>query len=545
MRVYLVLVILAVSIAFLLYRRVRHDLVGVATALTLVAIGSVTPGQLLNDLASPAVVVLASSMILAGILADSGIMDLVGHRLASAPGGELVVLLALLTLATLVSGFVSDVAIMLTMMPAIYSLAQRLRRPAYRYLLPLAYASILGGRYTMIGSSSNVVLESLWIQHFRAQLPILAPLRVGLIEALAATAVVALAAPLLLRVPKGEVKTSLEALSRVEAIIEVRIPEGSGLAGKTVRELEEALGVRAVLGPLARRRRLREGEVIPVRVAVDSLPVLLSSKDIETKLTKGPFYELLATPDSMASGLTVYEINARLRDVKVVGIATTQRFRGLSRHVVRPGDVLLVEGEEEAVAAAAQAFRLVPLGSRLKGLDRSLARSAFLGLAVAVGASLAGVNVAMAFMAGALVALLMSPQVLRRAHTFIELPTLIFVGTYLTMGQALVSSGLSSMLPSSLSSPLALFALSVVLSNLVGYVAAAILVGPLAISSAHPLQAVLAVAMGTSTPVLTPFSHPNNLLAYSAAGYSPKEYAKLGAVALAVVTVVTLVMLGR
>ena len=85
------LAVLGASLALLLSRRVRHDIVGVAIALALVALGVVAPGQLLGDLASPAVVVLASSMILAGLLAESGLMDVAGDRVArgrAARGGR-------------------------------------------------------------------------------------------------------------------------------------------------------------------------------------------------------------------------------------------------------------------------------------------------------------------------------------------------------------------------------------------------------------------------------------------------------------------------
>jgi len=169
------LAVLAVSLWLLMSRRLRHDLVGVLSALVLVATGVVTPLALLQDLSSTAVIVLASAMILAGVLSESGFLDLVGDRLAMAIGNEYASALVVMLLTALLSGFVSDVALVLMFMPLIYSLASRFRKPASRYLLALSYAAILGGRYTMIGTASNVVLESLWIQRFGRTLDILRP----------------------------------------------------------------------------------------------------------------------------------------------------------------------------------------------------------------------------------------------------------------------------------------------------------------------------------------------------------------------------------
>ena len=541
------LAVLAVSLWLLMSRRLRHDLVGVLSALVLVATGVVTPLALLQDLSSTAVIVLASAMILAGVLSESGFLDLVGDRLAMAIGNEYASALVVMLLTALLSGFVSDVALVLMFMPLIYSLASRFRKPASRYLLALSYAAIVGGRYTMIGTSSNVVLESLWIQRFGRTLDIFAPTALGLEEALLGALVAALAVPLLVKSSRGA-QPKLEELGPRSYLIEAEVPSGSPLVGMTVKELRKKLGVRVrrvrrtgrAIISRGGSRVLGEGMTLLLQVPKDKVPMLLSEKGLKTPLTGKPLYELLVPSGSPLVNNTVNEVNMKLSGVTVVGVSTTRSVVKLSSYPLAPGDALLVEGEEEKVARAASAYGLMPVRGRpIKGLNPRLAVAAVSGLGLAVGASLAGLNMALSFLAGAAVAVALAPAALRRAYTYIEWPTIVFVGTYVAVGQALVLSGLSSYLTPLSSSPFLLFLTSLVLANLAGNVASAALLGPLAVSSPHPITSVLAVAMGASSTFLTPFSHPANLIAYSAGGYEPRDFAIAGTVVVILIGLLT------
>lgn len=546
-KAYEALAVLAFSVALLVSRRLRHDIVGVLTALALVALRLVSPSQALSNLSSVAVIVLASAMIIAGVVADSGVLDVIGDRIASRVRGGLLVIVIVLLISLLSSGFVSDVALTLMFMPLVYSVASRMKRPASRYLMLLSYAAILGGRYTIIGTSSNIVLEGLWTQRFGRPLGVFSTLPVGLAAALAGLGVAVALVPLLV---KGSVKgaPSLEAVGRHEILIEASVEEGSDLAGLTIRQAEEKLGARIRLlrgrFSIYSRHTIRAGDRLILSVERDRLPVIMSAKGLRTELGQGPFYELLVTGDSAVVGDTVYEVNMRLRDVRVVGVSTRNSLRSIRSYALSPGDIVLVEGEEKAVAQAAEAFRLTPLTTTpVRSLNVRAAASGLLGLSVALAASAAGLNMALSFLAGALLSVLPHPGSLRRVYLYVDWPAIVFVGTYLSMGEALVSSGLGSAMSFLASSPLLLMLAGVVLANLVGNVASAIILGPLAISSPHPLTAVIALSMAASSTFITPFSHPANLVVYSAGGYTPRDFAKAGVPVAATVIVVTALML--
>jgi len=240
-KAYEALALLAFSATLLISRRLRHDVVGVITALALVALGLVSPLQALSNLSSVAVVVLASAIIIAGVVADSGVLDVLGDRIASRVTSGLLVIVIVLLISLFSSGFVSDVALTFMFMPLIYSVASRVRRPASRYLMLLSYAAILGGRYTIIGTSSNIVLEGLWTQRFGRPLGIFSTLPVGLAAALAGLGVAIALVPLLVR---GSAKgtASLEMVGKHEILIEADVEEGSEVVGLNIRQAEEKLG---------------------------------------------------------------------------------------------------------------------------------------------------------------------------------------------------------------------------------------------------------------------------------------------------------------
>ena len=546
-KAYEALALLAFSAALLISRRLRHDVVGVITALALVALGLVSPLQALSNLSSVAVVVLASAMIIAGVVADSGVLDVLGDRIASRVTSGLLVIVIVLLISLFSSGFVSDVALTFMLMPLIYSVASRVRRPASRYLVLLSYAAILGGRYTIIGTSSNIVLEGLWTQRFGRPLGIFSTLPVGLAAALAGLGVAIALVPLLVR---GSAKgtASLEMVGKHEILIEADVEEGSEVVGLNIRQAEEKLGarIRLLRGALSiySRRTIRAGDKLILSVERDRLPVIMSVKGLRTGLGQGPFYELLVTGSSAVVGNTIYEVNMRLRDVKVVGVATGNSLKSIRSYALAPGDIVLVEGDEKAVAQAADAYRLTPLTTTpVKSLNVRAAASGLLGLSVALAASTAGLNMALSFLAGALLAVIPQPGSLRKVYSYVDWSAIVFIGTYLSMGEALISSGLGSAMSFMASSPLLLMLAGVVLANLVGNVASAIILGPLAISSPHPLTAVIALSMAVSSTFITPFSHPANLVVYSAGGYTPSDFAKAGVPVVLTVIVVTALML--
>ncbi|MEM1571525.1 SLC13 family permease [Pyrobaculum sp.] len=156
-------VVATVALSF----RYRADIVSFTSLMILVLAGVYEVGEALSFLISPAVIVLFGSMVLSGVIADSGLLDRLARYVSIKARHIAVASLLLYFVAGVASGFVSDVAIVLAMAVLISDVARRLGAPPAAYVMPLAFAVALGGRLTMVGNAGNVILLYLPVNYGR------------------------------------------------------------------------------------------------------------------------------------------------------------------------------------------------------------------------------------------------------------------------------------------------------------------------------------------------------------------------------------------
>lgn len=140
--------------------RYRPDVVAFTALMALVLVGVYSLQGALSFLIAPAVVVLFGSMVISGVIAESGLLDLVAGSLAKRTKRMTILTAALYVVASVASGFVSDVAIVLALSALVAETARRMKTTPVAYVLPLAFVVALGGRLTMIGNAGNVILLS-------------------------------------------------------------------------------------------------------------------------------------------------------------------------------------------------------------------------------------------------------------------------------------------------------------------------------------------------------------------------------------------------
>ncbi len=198
-------------------------------------------------------------------------------------------------------------------------------------------------------------------------------------------------------------------------------------------------------------------------------------------------------------------------------------------------------GDEGGIARFMSDYGLVPL--RTRGAKLFNVRMGVASIAVLIGATIAsllGVNIALAFLTGVVVLMLSGAVNYRRIYQYIDWSVLIFVASFLSLGYAMSSSGLSTviadLLPKSL---IVLFLITALIANFVNNVSAATIMTPIALMYPDPLLAVTVVAMASTTTFLTPFSHPANLLVYNPGNYRPRDYLVMGAILLIIVLLIT------
>ncbi|MEB3692183.1 MAG: SLC13 family permease [Caldisphaeraceae archaeon] len=542
--------IIIVSLFLLLTRKIRYDIVGILTMLILVFAGYITPTNALENFASITVIVFISAMIISGTLSDSGVLEVAGNMLTSRIRNEKVLLLLLLSLVIVASGFISDVTLTIAFIPLIYSISSKINRPPSKYLLPLAYSSILGGRYTIIGNLSNIIIANEWYNKFGHPLGMFQFAKIGLMQAfIIVVVIVFLVTPL---ISKREQKVrSLKEVSVSSYVVEAQVSGNSDFVGKSPKYVEKSLGVKVVriISPwrfIGMVRKIKEGDILLLKIKPEDLPLLLSSKGIKISergtTTKGQLFELLITSSSRIRGRKIKEVPlVEGYNVSIIGIASGRNLYRVPEYTLTPGDVILVEGEEEDVARVASIYNLLPIGGKgLKSFNRKKALSSLIGLGVAVIMSSLGFSMSISFLTGALICTFGGTTTIRKLYEYIEWPAVIFIGSYLSIGNVMITSGLTGYIASFIhESPVVLFVVALILANTVGYVATAIILAPIALSFPNPLISATILAMSTSASFITPFSHQANLIVYNTAGYRIKDFIISGTIIIILIFMLT------
>ncbi len=280
----LILLILLATTMMFLWGRWRHDMVAVGALLASVIAGLIAPEDAFSGFAHPAVITVACVLVLSRGLQTSGAVDVLVRHLLPADAGPTLSLAALAGLGASLSGFMNNVGAMALLMPVAVQLAARLEMPPGRVLMPLSFATILGGMTTLIGTPPNLIVSG-----FRAESPAGAFTMfdftpVGLAVAIAGVAFVVLIGWRLVPAPN---KQRVNGFETGAYFTEARVPEKSKAAGKTLREIEAALeeaGAQVVglvrndvrmTAPRAGRRVLA-GDILIIEAEMDALAEVLS-----------------------------------------------------------------------------------------------------------------------------------------------------------------------------------------------------------------------------------------------------------------------------
>lgn len=252
----LVLAILAIAILLFVTERVRMDVVAFLVLGGLAVAGLVTPAQALSGFSNPAVVTVWAILILSGGLARTGVASLIGRYMLRLAGDSEVRLLLFLSItAGILSGFINTVGVVSLFLPVVIDIARRTKRPPSKILMPLAFASLLGGLNTLIGTPPNILISEALREAGLRPFQMFDYTPVGLSALLAGTVYMILVGRHLLpnldlaRDFSAERARDFKSLYDLhEHMVILHMPEGSILNGKTLAEsrLGSALGLNVV-----------------------------------------------------------------------------------------------------------------------------------------------------------------------------------------------------------------------------------------------------------------------------------------------------------
>ncbi len=563
-----VFTVLAGALVLFIWGKWRYDVVALMAMMAVVLPGIVSPDDAFRGFAHPAVITVAAVLVISRGLSNAGAVDLVAGWLSYVPKHTVLQVAALTLVVAACSAFMNNVGALALLMPVAIRMARENNKPASLLLMPLAFGSLLGGLTTMIGTPPNIIIATFRARNGGEPFGMFDFSPVGAGIALAGILFIALIGWRFLPVRKGE--ASPDELFEIEDYLtEVRVPEKSKLAGRMLKDIGELSEAEvALIGLVRGERRLSLHSGYDTILAEDILIVEADSDELKqfaddvglelagSKELTGEFIksdeinmsEAVVLPGSRMVGQTARSLNLRFHHgINLLAVARQgQRIHErLNAIRFREGDVLLLEGPSNAVQEALTYLSCLPLAKRDLSIGQPRRLIIALGLFAAAIActvmNLLPTQVALVAVALAMVLLGIIP--VRQTYTSIDWPIIILLGAMIPVGQALEDTGGALLIADGLLgigqtwppvvTLIALFLVTMTLSDAINNAAAAVLMAPIAFGLAHGLNVsadpfLMAVAVGASCAFLTPIGHQSNTLVMGPGGYRFGDYWKLG-----------------
>jgi di/tricarboxylate transporter len=613
----LIVAVLIITMAMFLWGRWRHDLIALGALLACVAAGLVPDNKAFDGFGHPAVITVACVLVLGYGLQITGAVDVVAQHLLPSSSGPTVSILALIGLAALLSGFMNNVGALALLMPIAIQMADKQNLPPGKFLMPLAFGSILGGMTTLIGTPPNLIVSGFRASAGMESFAMFDFTQVGLPVAVIGCLFVGL---LGWRMVPARKQSEIKNFESGAYFSEVRIVEGSKAVDKSLREVEQMLEeadaqiVGMVHGDVRIQaphpnRMLRADDILIVEVEPESLASALSNLGLKLEEDKSALsdeedeedegkgsktqqssktepaddspenekedtqtatrsadiviQEMVVMLDSVLVNRSATDIKLRTRyHLNLLAISRQGRrsIKRLRATVIRPGDVLLMQGAPEALSGFATEFGCLPLAERdIRVPKKGQALAATLIMMVAVsGAAFGLLPAAISFSAGALAYVVFGLVPVRSIYTAVDWPVIVLLGAMLSVADAMATTGTADLLARVLLDTVAqghvvvglvvLLMVTMFLSDLMNNAATAAIMCPIAISTASQLGVnadtfLMAIAVGASCAFLTPIGHQNNTLILGPGGFKFGDYWRLGLVLEVIVVAVSVPML--
>lgn len=587
------LLTLSLVIAGFVWGRIRADLVALLALVFLTISGVISTQEALSGFANPIVIMMAGLFVVGGAIFNTGLAKMLGTGLLKLGGGNQTRLFLVVVLATgFIGGFVSNTGTVALMLPIVVSMAAASGTSASRLLMPLAFASSMGGMLTLIGTPPNLVIAEIWEEAGNSPLTMFSFLPAGLICLVAGTLLLLPLSRKLSSKLSSKTDTDKRSRSLSEIIDEyglndnlwkVRVPATSPIAGLTLGNLAlrniynlDVLELRS--GDQSRRliknitqetptagSTVEPGVVLFVRGSKDDVIRFVSDYGLELDVnTEGvrhnlQFYdigvaEIVPMPESTILGKTISELDFRNRfNVNVLGVRRSGKYitENIASIKVRKNDVLLAQGTWSAIDYLSTDTRhWVVIGQPLSEaakvtLDYKAPIAAVIMVAMIVMLVLDIVPAVMTVIMAALAMVLTGCfRSVGNAYKTINWESIVLIAAMMPMSVALEKTGVSDVVSSTLVTHLGslgphwllagLYFTTSLMTLFISNTATAVLMAPIAMQSAlaygvSPLPLLFAVTFGASLCFASPFSTPPNALVLSAGQYSFIDYVKVGA----------------
>ncbi|MCC5023292.1 MAG: anion permease [Candidatus Synoicihabitans palmerolidicus] len=571
----LIFVFLVLTFASFVWGKFPPDVTALALFIALIVTGLLPAAEALAVFSNPAPITVGAMFVLSAALVKCGLIDRISgwvNRAGSLPYP--VVLLVMVAFVATLSAFVNNTPVVVVFLPVVLGLARKMKLAPSKLLIPLSYAAVLGGTCTLVGTSTNLIVNGIAISHGERSFSFFELAWLGVPTAILGGIYLAIVGKRVL--PVREMFTDiLSEEERREYIAEAFVQPNSALTGKTINEsgLKKARGVRVL-------ELVRHGIAIPLDPATTKLHagdrMILSCRphdiahirsvegidlfaDLQLGLEQiaaqeGSLVEAVATPQSSLVGQTVRGVNFRQR-FRMVAVALHRKGRNVRKAIetlpIEPGDVLLMMGTDQAIDRLRNSDDLV-----LFDRARTPAKSPAGKIALVIGVIAAVItavtwNIApleITALTGCVVLLVAGVLKSKEAYAAVEWNLIFLIFGMLGMGVALEQTGGASWLASHLVDgvhglasteyrPLvalaAIYLTTMVLTELLSNNAIAALMAPIALRVASemgmdPRPFIVGVTFAASAAFSTPIGYQTNTYIYGVGGYRFTDFLKIG-----------------
>ncbi|HMO40590.1 MAG TPA: SLC13 family permease [Saprospiraceae bacterium] len=559
---------LVLVLVLFVHGRIRHDLVALGALCALVIAGIINAEEAFLGFGHPAVVTVATVLVIGKALEYSGLIEYLGKWVTKMGNSLPLQILTLCTLVAVASAFMNNVGALAIMMPIAIHLARSGGHPPSLFLMPIAFASLLGGMTTLIGTPPNIIIAAFRQNEFQQSFGMFDFAPVGIFLTAGGLAFITLIGWRLL--PARAARQSNAAIFDIENYItEVQVEKTSKINNKTIIELPIISKAEVqILGIVRNNKRihapgpeetLSENDILILETDADDLHTFL--KDTGVKLLAGQKFrkdakgsesiaitEAVVMANSSLIGRTAADLQMRSRyGINLLALARKERkiHRRLGHVSFRTGDVLLLQGRAHLLSDTIVSLGCLPLAKRELRLGYKSKIPLALGIfSISITLVISGLlPVQIAFSIAAMGMVLAGVLPLKDVYTSIDWPVIVLLGAMIPVGAALESSGGAKIIAEAILQignsmpPWAVLALiltvTMLLSGIINNAATVVLMAPIAISVAKGLgfsvdPFLMAVAIGASSAFLTPIGHQSNTLVMGPGGYRFADYARMG-----------------
>jgi di/tricarboxylate transporter len=559
--------VIVLMMATFIWGRFRYDLVAALSLLAALAVGVVPLDKAFSGFSDDIVIIVGSALLVSAGVARSGIMELAIQRFAPNLSSVRAQLALLVIVVALLSAFVKNIGALAIMIPIAFQFARRSGASPSVFLMPMAFAALLGGLMTQIGTSPNIVVSRLREEITGESFTMFDFTPVGLSLTAVGMAFLVLFYWILPDRTRRDASVH-HALDIKNYVAEAKVTDGSAVAGKTVGDLLKIAAGEAVIASIIRDGGLR---ITPFpdavlrsgdRLIIEGDPQALDRLVAQAKLnitgdrtlsSADRAAEIMAIEAVIGEGSSLLGWSAQdlllYHRFNINLLAVSRRGERLDRDpgtiVFRLGDVILLQGNQADLPDFLREFHLLPLAERplLIGSARRGAVPVAI-LVAAMGTTALGLlPVPVAFFAAAVAMLLFRVVPLREAYGAVDGPILVMLAALIPVSDSLRTTGATDVLAAVLADVAAglpaygalalILVTAMAVTPFLNNAATVLVMAPIAAGFAsglgfRPEAFLMAVAIGAGCDFLTPIGHQCNTLVMGPGGYRFSDYPRLG-----------------